>query len=213
MDTMTAPAAPPPDTLRRHDSRWIAGAVICLLVAAAAAVQGYLLRYQPLSAKGTGSYGVDQRFASSRGEFTSPSGESFTAYDVRYQDGQTFSFSFTIGNLGRLPVTIDSVTMPSCEGCVFPLEYISTSLSPPSGPDMFDSTKSAPFAPFRLDPNGYRLVEVGTRFDHCQAWTFGSSTTSSLIEVRYHTGWVHHSVWLTLPYTLTVAFTGSSCQD
>jgi hypothetical protein len=193
--------------------RWIVVGIIGLLVVAAAALQGYLLRYQPLSADGSGSFGVDRRFASSRGEFTSPSGESFSAYAVRYQDGETFHFSFTIGNLGRLPVTIDSVTTPPCEGCVFPLEYVSTSLSPPTGPDMFDGSRSEPFAPFRLDPDGYRLVQVATRFDHCRAWSPGSSTTSSQIEVRYHTGWVHHTVRLTLPYTLTVAFDASSCPD
>jgi hypothetical protein len=124
-----------------------------------------------------------------------------------------FWYSFTIGNLGRLPVTIDAVAPPGCESCVFPLEYVSTALAPPSGPDMFDRTQAAPFTPFRLDPGAYRLVQIETRFAHCEAWSAGSSTTTSIVDVSFHTGPVHHTVRLTLPYTLTVAFPASSCPD
>jgi hypothetical protein len=206
-------AAPPPDRPRRHIVRWVVVALVVLLVGAGAAGFVYLLRYQPLSANGTGSYWADTAFATSAGDFSSPSGEDFTAYDVRYEDGQTFRFSFTIGNLGILPVTIDSVRTPVCEGCVFPLEYVSTSLAPASGTYMFDHTRSRPFAPFELEPNSYRVVQIATRFEHCTAWGPGPSTTTSIVEVSYHTGLVHHTVRLTLPYTLTVAFSASSCPD
>jgi len=215
METLVRPplAAPQPDRPRRRVIRWIVVSVVVIVVAAVAVACVYLLRYQPLSANGTGSFGVDHRFATSRGDFISPSGESFTAYDVSYSDGERFSYSFTIGNLGRFPVTIDSVAPLGCERCVFPLEYVATALAPPSGPDMFDPVQAEPFTPFRLDREAYRLVVIETRFAHCDAWGPGSSTTSSIVEVSYHTGPVHHTVRLTLPYTLTVAFTASTCPD
>jgi hypothetical protein len=206
-------AASPPDPPRRHVIRWVAVTMTLLIVGAAAAGQGYLLRYQPLSSNGTGSFHVDDRYATSLGDFSSPSGETFTAYDVRYSDGAAFSYSFTIGNLGRLPVTIDSVTTVPCEDCVFPLEYVATRVAPAAGPDRFDPSMAEPFVPFRLDPGGYRLVEIATRFDHCEHWGAGDSTRSATIEVRYRAGWVHHTVRLALPYTLRVAFTASSCPD
>jgi hypothetical protein len=216
MGTIVAPpptATPATSAPRRRPIRWVAIAVVVLLVGGLVGIQAYLLRYQPLSANGTGSSWADTTFATRIGDFSSPSGEDFAAYDVTYQDGRTFRFAFTIGNLGTLPVTIDSVALPGCDGCVDPLEYVSTSIAPASGPNMFDHTRSTPFQPFELGRNGYRVVEIATRFSHCEAWGRGTSSTYSIVEVRYHTGWVHHTIWLTLPYTLGVRFTASSCPD
>ena len=60
----------------------------------------YLVRYQPLSANGTGATWVDPRFATELGNFTPPEGESFSAYRVRYEDGRSFSYAMTLYNEG-----------------------------------------------------------------------------------------------------------------
>lgn len=69
----------------------------------------YLVRYQPLSANGTGATWVDPRHATRLGDFSPPVGESFTAYRVRYEDGGSFGYAMTLFNEGPLPVTITSI--------------------------------------------------------------------------------------------------------
>jgi hypothetical protein len=171
----------------------------------------YLVRYQPLSANGTGATWVDPRFATELGNFTPPEGESFSAYRVRYEDGRSFSYAMTLSNDGPLPVTITSIGEPECRGCTSPLVFERSSVAPAGGQYQYDRADATPFDGFILEPGAFRYVVIEARFDHCESYSADTAVTYLSIPVGYRTAFVDHDVQLPMPYSLEVPFHGPEC--
>ncbi len=172
----------------------------------------YLWRYQPLSANGTGAYWADPEFATSLGSFTSPQGDDFAAYRVRYEDGRLFRYALTLHNDGPLPVTITSVGQePDCVGCLFPLVFERVSVAPASGRYRYDHEHTTPFDGFVLQPGAYRYVRIETRFAHCGSYAPPGGVTQLSIPVGYRTWGLEHQVQVPMPYSLRVWFRGGEC--
>jgi hypothetical protein len=171
----------------------------------------YLLRYQPLSANGTGATWVDPRFATELGHFTPPNGEDFSAYRVRYEDGRSFSYAMTLYNEGPFPVTITSIGETDCDGCPTPLVFERSSVAPANGQYQYDREHATPFHGFVLQPGAFRYVVIETRFDHCESYSPGGGVTFLSIPVGYRTWFTQHQVLLPMPYSLEVRMQGGGC--
>jgi hypothetical protein len=171
----------------------------------------YLLRYQPLSANGTGATWVDPEFATELGNFTPPEGQSFSAYRVRYEDGHLFRYALTLHNEGPLPVTITSIGEPECGGCTFPLVLERSSVAAAGGKYQYDRERATPFDGFVIQPGAFRYVVIETRFDHCESYSADTAVTYLSIPVGYRTAFVDHDVQLPMPYSLEVPFHGPEC--
>ena len=210
MDTLTRPteigSPPPPRRLR-----WVRRVLVSVGVGLLAFSSVYLVRYQPLSANGTGATWVDPRFATRLGDFQPPEGQSFSAYRVRYEDGSSFGYAMTLHNAGPLPVTITSIGEPECEGCAFPLVFERSSVGPVGGTYQYDRGHATPFHAFVIQPGGYRYIVVETRFDHCESYSPGSGVTFLSIPIGYRTWGLEHQVQLPMPYSLEMRFRGSEC--
>jgi hypothetical protein len=173
----------------------------------------YLVRYQPLSANGTGATWVDPRFATELGNFTPPEGESFSAYRVRYEDGRSFSYAMTLHNDGPFPVTITSIGETDCDGCPTPLVFERSTVAPAGGTYQYDREHATPFHGFVLEPGAFRYVVIEARFDHCESYSADTAVTYLSIPVGYRTAFVDHDVQLPMPYTLEVPFHGPEVRE
>ena len=172
---------------------------------------GYLARYQPLSANGTGATWVDPLYATRLGDFAPPVGESFSAYRVRYEDGSSFSYAMTLHNEGPLPVTITSIGEAECRDCLSPLVFERSIVAPDGGTFQYDREHATPFHGFVLQPGAYRYVVIETRFDHCESYTPPGGVTYVSIPVAYRTWGLEHQVLLPMPYSLDVRIRGGGC--
>lgn len=203
-----SPPAPPP----RRRVRRLVTATIAVTLAAIVFSALYLWRYQPLSANGTGTYWADPEFATSVGYFTSPQGDGFSAYRVRYEDGSLFRYALTLYNDGPLPVTITNVGQdPDCFSCVFPLVFERASVAPASGQYQYDRRHATPFDRFVLQPGANRYVVIEARFDHCESYEPPGGVTHLSIPVGYRAWGLEHQVQLPMPYALEVRFRGGEC--
>ena len=171
----------------------------------------YLVRYQPLSANGTGATWVDPRHATRLGDFSPPVGESFTAYRVRYEDGSSFGYAMTLFNEGPLPVTITSIGEEECRDCPSPLVFERATVAPDGGTFQYDREHATPFHGFVLQPGAYRYVVIEARFDHCESYAPPSEVTYDSIWVGYRTWGLEHQVLLPMPYSLDVSIRGGGC--
>jgi hypothetical protein len=171
----------------------------------------YLLRYQPLSANGTGASWVDPRYATPLGNFTPPVGDSFSAYRVRYEDGSSFSYAMTLSNEGPFPVTITSIGETDCDACPTPLVFERSTVVPAGGTDQYDRQRAKPFHRFVIRPGTYRYVVIETRFAHCEAYSPPGGVTFLSIPVGYRSSGIGHQVQLPMPYSLEVRIRGGEC--
>jgi hypothetical protein len=171
----------------------------------------YLVRYQPLSANGTGATWVDPRFATELGDFTPPEGGSFSAYRVRYEDGRSFSYAMTLYNEGPFPVTITSIGENDCDGCPTPLVFERSTVAPAGGTYQYDREHATPFHGFVMRPGTYRYVVIETRFDHCESYSPGSGVTFLSLPVGYRSWLTDHEVQVPMPFSLDVRFRGPEC--
>ena len=171
-----------------------------------------MLRYQPLSADGTGASWADPEFATPLGDFTSPQGDDFSAYHVRYRDGEVFKSALTLHNEGPLAVTITGVGDLGCDGCEDLLVFERAAVGPATGSHVYDVRHVQPFEPFALEPGAYRLVLVAQRFDHCESYSPGSGATFTHVPVDYRVGPVEHSVLLPMPFTFELRIRQADCR-
>ena len=171
----------------------------------------YLLRYQPLSANGTGASWVDPRYATQLGNFTPPVGEDFSAYRVRYEDGSSFSYAMTLYNEGPFPVTITSIGETGCDGCPTPLVFERSTVAPAGGTYQYDRERARPFDGFVIRPGTYRYVVIETRFDNCESYSPPGGVTFLSIPVGYRSLGIGHQVQLPMPYSLEVRIRGGEC--
>ena len=171
----------------------------------------YLVRYQPLSANGTGATWVDPRHATRLGDFSPPVGESFPAYRVRYEDGSSFSYAMTLYNEGPLPVTITSIGEDECRDCPSPLVFERATVAPDEGTFQYDRRHATPFHGFVIQPGGSRYIVIKTRFDNCDSYAPPSGVTYGSIWVGYRTWGFEHQVLLPMPYSLDVSIRRGGC--
>jgi hypothetical protein len=193
--------------------RWARRLAVALGLLLLASSILYVWRYQPLTANGSGGWWVDPRFGTHIGDFTSPAGNNFSAYRVRYVDGETFRYGLTLNNEGPLPVTITSIGDDGCDGCVFPLEFERSTVAPGDGPFRFDQHHTQPFETVELSPGDYRFFVIESRFDHCEASSPGMSYGYGLVQVTYRIGFAPHSVRLPMPYSLEVEMERAGCPN
>lgn len=214
MDTIVRPptTAPPQPTPPRRGVRRLVVAAIAIVTGVIVFSGLYLWRYQPLSANGTGAYWADPEFATSLGYFTSPQGEDFSAYRVRYRDGELFRSALTLRNEGPLAVTVTGVGDLGCAGCEDLLVFHRASIGPATGQFVYDVEHVQPFEPFVLEPGTFRLVLIERRFDHCESFSPGSGSTFTHVPVDYRVGPVDRSVLLPMPFTLELQIGQADCR-
>jgi hypothetical protein len=195
--------APPGKPAPRRRRRWPIVAVSLLALFAIAYVT-FFLRYQPLTAD-AGTSWVDPDYATRVGPFTSPRGETFTQYNVRYVDGERLAFMFTLRNAGGLPVTIQSVRLDTgCDTCNYPLQQRSTAVLA-HGPNETDPAHARDLRPFTLGGDDYRNIVVTARFVNCKDLREGDVITFSSVRVHMRAGFVPHDATLPLGYNLAVS--------
>lgn len=181
--------------------------IVGLLVFAIAYV-AFFFRYQPLTATG-GTTWADPAYATKVGDFTSPAGEDFTQYNVRYVDGERFSFMFTLTNTGGLPVTVDDVRMyPACADCHYLLQQRSTAMLP-HGPNENDPAHARELQPFKLGGGDSRNIVITAKFVDCKAFSEGTIQTYSDVWVQLRSGMIPHDAVLPLGYNLSVTRKGA----
>jgi hypothetical protein len=212
VDTIVRPpevTAAPPAPRPRRGRRIVVVVALVLL----ASVIAYIWRYQPLSTNGTGAAWVDPRFGTSIGFFTPPTGEDFTAYRVKYVDGETFRYGLTLYNEGPLPVMITGVGDDACDDCVFPLEFERSLVAPSSGQFQYDPGHALPFTTVEMGSGDYRFFVVESRFDHCEANSEGVGYGYTLVPVTYRIGLISRSVLLPMPFTLEIGTNPAGCPN
>jgi hypothetical protein len=194
-----APGKAPPKVRRRWPF-----AVVALLAVLALSYLMFFLRYQPLTATGGTSW-VDPTYAARVGAFTSPRGEDFTQYNVRYTDGERLTFMFTLTNTGGLPVTVENVRLDAgCDNCTYPLQHRSTAMLA-HGPNENNPTHARDLQPFKLAADDYRNIVITAKFVNCKDLGVGDVVTFSSVWVRLRSGMVAHDTTLPLGYNLAVS--------
>jgi hypothetical protein len=174
-----------------------------VLLVSLASVIAYLWRYQPLSATGPGLRG-SIRGSARRGDFTSPSGEYFSVYRIRYVDGETVRYGLTLHNEGPLPVAITGIGDDACDDRVFPLEFGKSLVAPRSGQFQYDPGHARPFTTVEMASGDDRFFVVESRFDHGEANSEGVGYGYTLAPVTYRIGLIARTVRLPMPFTLEV---------
>ena len=214
MDTIVRPptTAPPQPTPPRRGVRRLVVATIAVVSGVIVFSGLYLWRYQPLSADGTGAYWADPEFATSLGSFTSPPGDDFSTYRVRYEDGRLFRYALTLHNDGPIAVTVTGAGDLGCDGCLDLLVFHRGSVGPTTGPYVYDVEHVQPFEPFVLEPGAFRFVLLEQRFDHCESYGSGSGSTFTHVPVDYRVGPLHRSVLLPMPFTLEIHIRQADCR-
>ena len=212
MDTIVRPpevtAAP---LLRGRDG--VGRSMVVVLLVFLASVIAYVWRYQPLSANGTGASWVDPRFGTNIGSFTPPTGEDFTAYRVKYVDGETFRYGLTLHNEGPMPVTIMAIGDDHCDACTSPLEFERSLVGPNAGQFRYSPRHARPFTSVELESGDDRFFVIESRFAHCESYEAGTGSTYTNVPVTYRMGPVTKSAWLPMPLTLDIGFEPSGCPN
>jgi len=204
----TAAPAPSP-----HRPRWVRRIAFTIGLILAVSAILFLWLYQPLSANGSGAYWVDPRFGMRVGDFTSPTGDTFSAYDVRYEDGRLFRYALTLYNKGPLPITITGIGGDGCNNCLSPLEFERSLAAPETGPFQFDQRHARPFRTVSIDPGEYRFVVVESRFDHCEGSEKGTTYGYTTVSVVFRMGFVSRTVELPMPFTFEVRMGPGGCPN
>ena len=182
--------------------------VVAFLIVFAVAYMAFFLRYQPLTATGGTSW-VDPAFATNEGAFTSPMGEDFTQYRVRYADGERLRFMFTLTNTGGLPITVQGIRLDAaCDNCRYPLEQRSTAMLV-HGPNENDPAHARDLQPFTLGAGDYRNIVISARFVHCKDLGEGDVVTFSSVWVRTRAGIIPNETTLPLGFNLSVSRKGA----
>jgi hypothetical protein len=195
MDSLQAPPgttsgpAPPASSRRRLWPVWLIGLVIPALIAS---IIVYMANYEPLAVGG----GV------SSGDHTA---KNLTDLDnsVRpyvYAQGQMTYVSVFLVNKGHWGVTVTDAERTADDFASL-MSLVDLRLPTESNP--IDPTASS-FDAFSLGSRESQYIQLGFRFDHCDKFGAGSTTTFSRIRVHYRILGLPRDMWLDLPSGLWV---------
>jgi hypothetical protein len=189
---------PFPPTRRPSRRRWIAWGALFGAVAILATAMGlFLTNYDPLCHQDcTGFGGASGPTVRRLGDFTAPSGESFTAYRAQHVPGKELRIVFTLSNEGPFGITITHVGFGPGYLHWLSMERVQT--RPESG-----NQSLSPFRPFSLSAREYVDVFVTLRMTGC----LGQSTQTQIgsIPVTFRVlGFTRHTT-VSLPESIVVA--------
>jgi hypothetical protein len=218
MDTLTANGSgvgtvPPTGADPKRRRRWprvvLASALITLsgLVAYAG---WFVSNYQPLSGSG-GMYGVGPEYTKDLGLFTSPHGENFQEYSVRYPGpGHHFGYRFTLWNTGPVAVEVKKVEpWYAAPDLASPLLFTGARFGPTQGPRAFQVTGGEALHPFTLAGGAYSYVEIENRFARCSHSGLTGDSVIAGIDVTYSVFGITRHTTVYPDYTIVVGPIGN----
>jgi hypothetical protein len=131
--------------------RWTGLSAVAILLTSAVA---FLANYDPLCHQQCGGIsGVSGPTVQLLGNFTSPTGDDFSAWRVMHSPGQEFSFWLTLSNEGPVGITVTRVGDAPQQFDRFSVVRVQT--QPESGqPPLRD------FRPFSLKPSSNEVMDV-----------------------------------------------------
>ncbi len=188
--------------------RWVFGGLAVLMATLLIAAVVFVSTYDPIchgTSGCTGIGGANGPTMKNLGQFTSPTGENFSAFSLDHHPGDTFRLFFTLSDQGPFGITITRI------GWTNPTYSPYFSVARVGANRERGTATFPPFHPFSLSGHGGEYIDVAVTVRLRGCLVDGGGTSISDIPITYRfLGFTHHTT-VYLPETIQITGTARHC--